>query len=699
MRSVISLGLFLLCCACGPSGDDNVPSAPGGRQFDSGVDDPYSGKDGGAVDGGDNPSDGGGRADAGADASAASKGPSVAIVSPTAAQNPDSDELVTTPVLKVRCSVERAGYAGAAGVNASSVKLGLQRPDDPETWIEPPVNALSDTEFEAVFEVATLPNGPLHFRCVASDLASMPNQSSARLDTFLDLGPSIQVVSPSGPVYALKTPVPVEFKVKRNPVSSEDTEADVDVADIKLLVGGVEWSFEESQTTPGLYKTSIDFGDDAKFPVPPDGAQLVFRATNKRSPNPVTRTVSVDIVIDGAGPTITVREPMDGQIVHGTKKLVLDVKDPSGVRASSVVANFNVAVNGETQPFVIRDWNRVDSVFSQSFDTNNFSLELTRLTISVTATDEVGNEGKAVLTIKLDNLPPVISLDPPLIREWRKSGDLLVCSALFDPVGNDVPNDGDPLINAARYRMLVEDRTNTPVGAPGLVVYLAGINNNKVELYMQRDPENVPLLIDTDDDGYCDEVNYAALTEAERPVSLNLAPVNPAGTAWFKFFDEVTDFDGDTFTPDEIVNLGMGIDNVQCQTKSTTQPPSQPQFPNSLCPGYSPMFRVVPGRVQGRPPGVYAIRPSNSASSGECTGEYWELLGIANPGWICIAGRAEDTIGNIGVSEPLRLCYGDNGNMTPDCSAAPMPSCTDGCIFSEAQRFHHTDGDVDWYFP
>jgi hypothetical protein len=292
--------------------------------------------------------------------------------------------------------------------------------------------------------------------------------------------------------------------------------------------------------------------------------------------------------------------------------------------------------------------------------------------------DAVGNETTVAHTLKLDNLPPVISLNPPLIREWRKNGATLECSALFDPVGYDVPNDGDPVVGTGYFRVLVEDMTNQPVTNEAVVTYIAGINNDKVEIYMQRDV-SIPILIDTDGDHICDEINHEALAMDLRPTKLKLAPVAPAGSPWYKIYDPM--------------ETGP-VDNATCFAHTNMSPVAQPAYPNAVCLN-SPMIRVVPGRVAGRPASVYAIRPM-SGVNGECTGEYWELFRIADPGWICLAARSEDNKGNIGVSEPLRLCYGEDSNTVPDCSATPMPSCTDGCTISDAQKF---DTDKLWYFP
>jgi hypothetical protein len=114
--------------------------------------------------------------------------------------------------------------------------------------------------------------------------------------------------------------------------------------------------------------------------------------------------------------------------------------------------------------------------------------------------------------------------------------------------------------------------------------------------------------------------------------------------------------------------------------------------PPKLCP-LTEMFRVVPARViGGMVPAVYALAPTNDIA-GECEGGTWGL-GFAKPGWLCLAARAEDTIGNIGISAPLRVCLDDGSH--PACLVADMPTCTNGlddngkqisCTISAAQTY------------
>jgi hypothetical protein len=71
--------------------------------------------------------------------------------------------------------------------------------------------------------------------------------------------------------------------------------------------------------------------------------------------------------------------------------------------------------------------------------------------------------------------------------------------------------------------------------------------------------------------------------------------------------------------------------------------------------------------------------------------------GAIRKGWLCAALRVEDTFitadgantGNVGISAPLRLCYGTLSGSGPSatCEGMPAPSCTDGCVITDDQRW------------
>jgi hypothetical protein len=650
---VLMIATLLLTNACG-GGHPSVPYAPGGGALDAQVEPSDSGhamRDSGhsMSDSGPMPVDGG---------TVDPLAPSVELTSPAPAADPNNDTVVTDANLTVSCKVTRSAQAKSSPVDTSAVKITLERPEDATKLMAPAVTAQPGGVYQATFDLRSFPNGRLRLHCEARDLATPPHIGKATLDTLLDLGPSIDVFDPKNKnVYTRLTPVGIQFQVRPAALSDSDNEANV--AQVKLNVSGADTPVMESSTTPGLYQTSIDFNDTAKFPVPPTSAQVVVSISDARTPTAATRVVVVDIAIDGEGPSITVTAPPNLEIVHGVKTLMVTVSDPSGLKPGSLKADINAGA------LVIDKWDGTAPNFQQKFDTRMFGSELTELTINVSATDTVGNVSTKGHRLRLDNLPPLISLDPPLLREYKASGTDTICSAPFDPVGTLAANDGQRVLTSWHYRALVEDQTNHSPGAS--VDYLAGVDPGKVQLFVQTD-YGVPFLQDTDNDGVCDEIYGLMLPPGMKPwAQLPMGAVTPAGNAWYPA-------KAPSFDAANPLSIAPGFCKAGAEGDTSPKP---------IC-DFSEMIRVVPGEVQGKPPAVYALAPSNDANTGECNGGSWELS-FAKPGWLCLAARAEDKIGNVGVSAPLRVCFDDGSH--PACAPADMPSCTSNCVISAAQKF------------
>lgn len=593
--------------------------------------------------------------DASVDDAGKSDGPVLKFTTPDPAMNPNDATVLTDRTVTVHCEAKPRPSASGAQVNGDSVAITLVNPADETKRIAPPTNKIADDEYEAKFDVSELPNGELRFHCAAKDLASSPKSSDVTLDTLLDLGPKLEIMDPKDKgSYALHTPIVIQFKVSPQPLADGDEEAAV--KDVKLTVSGMEQTIAETEGMSGLFKTSIDFADPNLFKVPPTSAEILVTASNGRTPQAAIRSLKYDVTIDGAGPSIRVESPGNGTIVHGEVTLNITVEDMSGIEPGSLRAVINSNLR------TISDWEIMGSSYRQTFDTRAFGLELTQLTINFTATDVVGNEATVSHLLRLDNVPPLLDLDPPLVREFRedliKTDDKYYCSMLFDPVGDLAMDDLSTTATTASYfRVLVEDRTNTPTGS--LFGYYAGIATTKVVLYAQPDPAT-PLLIDTTGDGICDEVNFTDLPEAKRPVLVRLSGVDSRGGSYFAKM--LNDYSGDQCSGD----------------------PNGADPPEEICEG-TEMYRVVRGRREDKPPAVYAFNPTN-ASTGECEGAAWEVMPIVGQGWRCLAARAEDTIGNVGISAPLRVCFDSTGT-SPACDPSKAPKCTKDCTLAASQSY------------
>jgi hypothetical protein len=101
---------------------------------------------------------------------------------------------------------------------------------------------------------------------------------------------------------------------------------------------------------------------------------------------------------------------------------------------------------------------------------------------------------------------------------------------------------------------------------------------------------------------------------------------------------------------------------------------------------HSDLTFVLKHPSKDKEPVVYAVSPDNDL---ECTGRRWELAsaGLSDyQGWVCLAVRAYDRVGNRGVSPPIAVCL-DNSQVPdqPTCwldTDEPPPDCTDGCSAS-----------------
>ncbi|HET6340513.1 MAG TPA: hypothetical protein VFG30_45200 [Polyangiales bacterium] len=584
------------------------------------------------------------------------EGPLLKFTMPEAAKNPKDDTVVTSALVAVRCEAKKR--SGKAPVSEATVAITLDKVDEETAKEEtqPPTTKVGENEYEAKFDVTARPNGLLRFRCAAKDTATTPHASLLSMDTLLDLGPKIEIEEPKDEsIHALHSPVTVKFQVTSQPLADGDEESAV--KNVKLSISGTEYKVTEAEDKPGLYQTSVDFSDKALFMVPPSTAEVVIIAANGRTPTAASRSVKSDIKIDGDGPSIKVETPMSGSIVHGEVLLKVTVTDVSGIKPGSL----NASINDTLLKF--SDWDQKGDSYEHTFDTRAFGLQLTQITINVAATDVVGNQTDppASFTLRLDNLPPLVSLDPPPLREFRKDGTNRYCSKLFDPVGTTAQSDLSSAVRTSYYRAIVLDQTNHDPGSQA--DYYAGVDATKVVLYAQPDP-SIPLLIDTNNDGECDDINFAALPENKRPTIIKLTALEPRGTA---FYPTALDDYGGSFC--------------------TGTPSSNNMLPSRIC-TLTEMFRVVAAPSEGRGPAIYGYMPTNS-DMGECEGQGWSVQPIVGEGWRCLAARTEDTIGNVGISAPLRVCFNDpdDGKPAPDCSPGLAPACTGSCTISNAQLY------------
>jgi hypothetical protein len=679
MKYFALLGVLLVMVACagktdhgnfivdnGGSGGSVVqPSSGGGGAV--GV----SGTGGALADAGEGGS-------AGASDTTSALAPIVRITAPQAAHDPNVDRVLIEDQVSVLCTVTAAADPEGAPVDPSSVKIDLLGADGKSIKSSVGVLTSNKNEYTASFVLAGLPGGLVSFQCAANDTASPAHHGSTQLDTLLDQGPEITIGEPADmSPHNLQGAMNVQFSVAPAPVAPGDQQADV--SSVTLAVGGV--AIPTVARGDGSYQASVAFTDKALFSAPPNGSvAVVITATNKRKlPGVATHTQSYGIVVDGVGPVVVLGTPIADAVVGRNSILTFTVTDPgSGVDRSTIA----VKLNEETEFFSATDQNWTWN------DTGNYTYNMgpklvpkssatqvldTQVSVNVLANDNAGNAGKGNSRIfNLDNQPPIVDLDPPNVFEVRPGNDPMTvqCSDQFDPLGDRAPNDQEVIVNYGTFRSLVWDTTNSKAGQTNFFFALA--DRSSVRLYVQPDTDS-PLLYDSDGDGVCDEIytgsipNQFKSTDTPLPFT-ELKAITPMGNpAWgSKAKNPPTD---------PMCKPGTDLDPAKlCTTNSI------PGSDMSVVIRH-PVYNAAPFE-----PVVYAIDPAPTSSAQLCTGNEWDIAtaistrdGMPKLGWVCMAARALDNVGNPGVSAPLRICLKSSDSDPNPCANTPPPSCTDGC--------------------
>lgn len=575
--------------------------------------------------------------------------PIVTVTSPEQLDDPNDGGVLIGTELDVSCLVKESVLAGSSKVNADSVKLALLGADGKVLGEKAGMPGEATGEYEATFSLTEVPTGRLVARCSAEDVDRRLGADT--VSTYFDKGPTVTFTSPiADQFYPLSTLLVVDFTVEAAPLTDDDEGAAV--KDVSLDAAGVKLDLTDAEVEPGHFRLELDLTDTKLFNPAPNGPLgLTVKASNERVEGQTSRVAT----IDGAGPTLQIIDPTDKKVVGGRVVVTFSALDPiSGVEPDSVVVSLNMVEHH----FDAGDdaWSFANGNYSYAFDSRQVENSNVQITVNLAASDKVGNSTTAnSVLLYLDNHPPIVDLDPENIRTLSTDGK---CSLSFDPVGAQSKNDLDNAANAGKFRALVWEQTNTDPDID--IQYYAGTVADSVRLYV-RPASGPPLLIDKDGNGVCDDVN-----DVDSKAGVSLAPITEAGSPAY------------------------GVDALDA-----AKPPSmdgicvaQPGSPpTALCANQSSdMWYVLKHFTEGTETAIYA--PSVSPGLA-CTGVDWELggqLGKDDDGWVCLAARAVDKVGNVGVSRPLRLCVDrpgkpDNNAGPPPCavSSTVPPSCTNNC--------------------
>jgi hypothetical protein len=460
-----------------------------------------------------------------------------------------------------------------------------------------------------------------------------------------DAGPTLAFIAPSMDSQVVGQMAALRLEVIIAPYLLGASDPGGAVTDYEVTLGGVVIAVTPT-TTPGHYSADLDLLS-SQFEPPPSGPILLsVQATNMRGQ---TRRIDREVVVDAVGPVITViGTQVEGALVRGVQTIRLQLSDalagPSMTGVIGYVAN-------DPSPIVFVF---MTDHYEGVIDTLQYGTSATQLSIRIQATDRVGNVSDLPLTLRLDNFPPIVSLDPPMIREIKKGmGTDTLCSSPFDPVGSDSTNDQEIAPQGPEFRARIEDQN--PLAGDGVVATVADVAPNSVTVYMMNDLTR-PILIDTNSDGVCDALNdeldslNVDMTDDLTFVRRDLAPVTPAGKSEYPASAAT-----DGFSP--------AWDSATCTAGTETMPPPR------LCGVTSPLTRVIKAPIPGsmRPAiwGLAAVDVNN------CVGRAWDwVLQVPKGGPVCVVAQAQDLLGNIGVSVPLRVCLQRSSvSGVYDCSA------------------------------
>ena len=479
---------------------------------------------------------------------------------------------------------------------------------------------------------------------MSSLILTAPSGSSSRISTR-ELVRRAKSGGPSavGPLFAR-----LRGRVRR--IIHADTLAEPNASSIEVSVGGT--TVPGVALDQGLYTVSIDFDDPLFSPALNGAQQLSITAANQRTTTAVSRETMVPFVVDSDGPTIVIANPAPGNLISGIMTVEATITDNAGILQGSTVATL-AGVND----FPLTSAGA--GIYTGEFDTRILGTNMVFPNLIVRAQDTTGNQSSNGRVVSLDNVSPTLSLDSADMRESRIDDGDLVCSALFDPLGDDSVDDGEAVAQLFEVRARIEDAGNGATSGSGVAIPIADNDDTSVQLFLLDNSADA-LIVDTDGDGTCDEINPllvpTSVPQSSDEVALiDLSPILPTGASDFLF--NVTDF-ASTGHGDCIAGEALVPNPDLCLTVDAS--------------------RIIQ-RQGGTTPVIYGVPPF---AGNACLGNAIDAVAtnIAD-GWACLAVRGADKLGNVGISAPLRACIDSDLNEA-ECptlgtiTSTGLPDCT-----------------------
>ncbi|MBI4509408.1 MAG: hypothetical protein HY698_07205 [Deltaproteobacteria bacterium] len=595
----------------------------------------------------------------------ASWGPTAEVISP------DKDGvIVNEPLTKLGC---RAVPNSITGKPVTKVEFQIN-----EVEVKGHAVSESSTDWGLVTSVDEFPNGEFNVTCIAGALDGLATTSEVR-KAFLDLGPLITILSPANKS-SFHGNIRVDFVVTPSPIMQGDTLAGLATEGVHAYISAQEIPVNDNGN--GSYSALIRADDEQLFGSPLNGeVRFTVTAQNKRG-NIAMKATSFNV--DNDGPVITILKPGVGDLVGGTFLVEATIADAtSAVDERSAVAAMRygptelaaaemVVTDGKYRAFFY------SSELRRKAEERLPGVQLVFPTITVRARDVPGNESVVGRQVALDYTPPVASLDTGHVREAidNLATKQTLCSWLFDPLGDDALNDRQLAYQVSAVRARVEDRGN--IGAittshnqiPRAFVKMSG-----VQLFVLDHTDEGSgtvgdaLVVDTDGDGRCDEINpMVSPTTFPRKdtdaVVIDLGGINTNGRSYYQLEPQPAPgkvpYDYDIYPA-----------YVDCQGSIDSSIPFR-LTPSS---GLQRTLQMVDGgELHKTDPAIFSIPPMNTTYP-----LGWSFDSVANgieDGWACLAVRAEDNLGNVGVSAPIRVCFDHDG----PANGSP-PGCPQGNLW------------------
>jgi hypothetical protein len=569
--------------------------------------------------------------------------------------SPLADALLSTNMAAeviARITVEQ----GSDLVDPATARMALTDSAGAALSASPIVGPVGTNEYRGRLSLVGLKTGEYTLTVSARSTTGAPGSASVKVK--LDGGPIITVLSPI-PGRHYKQSLVVQLVA--------DPGAFGPISDLQATIAGTTVTLMPTGQ-PNQYRATFDLTmpnalvDDQIFTV------------SAKNANGTRTELRFIFVVDVHGPAITQTTPVPGQIVGGVIRISARVNDDAGVNESSVQALLGDKTTPTFKIALTREG--MSDAYSALFDSRLFTAcKLTsdlcnvRPSISFRAADLLGNDNVVSYEFALDNIPPIVDMMPPQVRDSKR--DLgLRCSVLFDPLDQntrpgDAPDDLCTVPQMFDLRARIQDTGNRAVDIKQVPVSL--VDPEATAVYVLDAPSAAqPLVVDTDGDGYCDAVNpkleptTLPLTGPRQVLKIRMQPVVPAGDADFTS-------DPGTLPP----QCTRGID---------------PDVPDDLCAISNPKLAI--SYRDGKEPAVWSIEPIAPASPDYCFGSQFDALAnnmttaTGAAGWKCIAVVAADKAGNKSTSAPLRVYLPDfkNGGSNlfcnkPPASAGMPPSC------------------------